>query len=95
MEKTTQRGALGSVVLTSIIRAIKKNEKGGACSTYGRQERYIQGFGGETLEKEPLGRPRCRWENDVEMDMQEVGWGGRTGLIWRRIGTGGELLLMW
>jgi hypothetical protein len=27
---------------------IKKKEIGGACSTYGREERCIQGFGGET-----------------------------------------------
>jgi hypothetical protein len=27
---------------------IKKNLMGGACSKYGEEERYIQGFGGET-----------------------------------------------
>jgi hypothetical protein len=27
---------------------IKKNEMGGTCSTYGREERRIQGFGVET-----------------------------------------------
>jgi hypothetical protein len=27
---------------------IKENEMGGACGTYERQERCIQGFGGET-----------------------------------------------
>jgi hypothetical protein len=27
---------------------IEKNEMGEACSTYGRQERHIHGFGGET-----------------------------------------------
>jgi hypothetical protein len=27
---------------------IKNNEIGGVCGTYGRQERCIQGFGGET-----------------------------------------------
>ena len=27
---------------------IEKNEKGGACSAYGGDERLIQGFGGET-----------------------------------------------
>jgi hypothetical protein len=27
---------------------IKKNEMGGACGTYGGQEKCIQGFGGET-----------------------------------------------
>jgi hypothetical protein len=27
---------------------IKENEMGGACGTYGEEERYIQGFDGET-----------------------------------------------
>ena len=27
-------------------------------------------------EKRPLGRPRRRWEDNVKMDLQEVGWGG-------------------
>jgi hypothetical protein len=27
---------------------VEKNEMGGACSTYGGEERRIQGFGGET-----------------------------------------------
>jgi hypothetical protein len=26
--------------------------------------------------KRPLGRPRCRWEDNIKMDLQEVGWGG-------------------
>ena len=26
--------------------------------------------------KRPLGRPRCRWEDDIKMDLQEVGCGG-------------------
>ena len=26
--------------------------------------------------KIPLGRPRCRWENNIKMDLQEVGYGG-------------------
>jgi len=25
--------------------------------------------------KRPLGRPRCRWEDDIKMDLQEVGGG--------------------
>jgi hypothetical protein len=24
----------------------------------------------------PLRRPRCRWEENIRMDLQEVGWGG-------------------
>jgi hypothetical protein len=27
--------------------------------------------------KRPLGRPRCRWENNIKMDLREVGrWNG-------------------
>jgi len=26
--------------------------------------------------KRPLGRSRHRWENNIKMDLQEVGWGG-------------------
>jgi hypothetical protein len=46
---------------------MKKNEMDGACGTYGGQERCLQGFGGETLGKEPLGRPRRRWEDNIKM----------------------------
>jgi hypothetical protein len=42
--------------------------------------------------KRPLGSPRRRWENNSKMNLQEVGWGGWTGLIWLRIGTIGGLL---
>jgi hypothetical protein len=31
---------------------------------------------GKTEGKKPLGRPRRRWENNIKMDLQEVGWGG-------------------
>ena len=30
---------------------------------------------GETWGKEPLGRPRRRWEDNIKMDLQEVGGG--------------------
>jgi hypothetical protein len=26
--------------------------------------------------RRPLGRPRSRWEDNIKMDLQEVGWGG-------------------
>ena len=35
--------------------------------------------------KRPLGRPRCRREDNIKMDLKEVG----TGWSWLRIGTGG------
>jgi hypothetical protein len=39
-----------------------------------------------------LGRPRRRWEDNIKMDLQEVGWGAWIGMIWLRIGTCGGLL---
>jgi len=38
-------------------------------------------------------RPRNRWEHNIKMDLQEVGWRGVwTGSSWLRIGTGGRHL---
>jgi hypothetical protein len=39
-----------------------------------------------------FGRPRCRWEDNIKMDLQEVVWGAWTGSSWLRIGTGGRHL---
>jgi hypothetical protein len=41
---------LGLVIFINI----EKNEMGGACSVYGGEERRIQGFGGETWEKDTI-----------------------------------------
>ena len=46
----------------------------------------------KTEGKRPLGRPRRRWEDNIKMDLREVGWAAWTGSIWLRIGTGGGLL---
>jgi len=45
---------------------------------------------GKTEGKRPLGRLRRRREDNIKMDLQEVGCGGVwTGSSWLRIGTGG------
>jgi len=31
--------------------------------------------------KRPLGRPRFRWEDNIKMDLQEVGWGGMDWIV--------------
>jgi hypothetical protein len=31
---------------------------------------------GKSEGRRPLGRPRRRWEDNIEMDLLEVGWGG-------------------
>jgi hypothetical protein len=38
--------------------------------------------------KSPLGRPRRRLEDNIKMDLKEIGCGGWAGLIFIRIGTG-------
>ena len=51
---------------------------GRAYGVYGVEERHIQGFSGESWKaegKRPLGRPRHRWEDNIKMDLQEVGCG--------------------
>jgi len=45
----------------------EKNEMGGACSTYGGEERCIKGFGGILEGKRQLGRSRHRWEYNIKI----------------------------
>ena len=46
--------------------------------------------------KRPLGRPRRRWEDNIKMDLQEVGGCCGTEWSWLRIGTGGgHLWIRW
>jgi hypothetical protein len=42
--------------------------------------------------KRPLGRPSHKWVDNIKMDLREVGWDGRIGSMWLRIGTGGGLM---
>ena len=42
--------------------------------------------------KRPLRRPRHRWEDNIKMDLQEVGFGLWNGSSWLSIGTGGGLV---
>jgi hypothetical protein len=31
---------------------------------------------GKPQGKRPLGRTRCRWEDNIKMDLREIGWSG-------------------
>jgi len=42
--------------------------------------------------KRSLGRPWCRWEAKIKMDLQEVREGGMDWMIWLRIRVGGRCL---
>jgi hypothetical protein len=37
--------------------------------------------------KRPVGRPRCRWVDNIKMDLREIGGVVWTASIWLRIGT--------
>ena len=61
---------------------------GVACvARMGERSGLFRALVGKSEGKKPLGRSRRRWEDNIKMDLQEVGaW---TGSIWRRLGTGG------
>jgi len=54
---------------------MKRNEIGSACSAYGEVERRKEGFGEKPEGKRPLERLGPRWEDNIKMDIQEVGCG--------------------
>jgi len=50
---------------------------GGACRPYGGEERRVlYRVWGKPEGKIPIGKPRIRWEDNIKMDLQEVGCGG-------------------
>jgi hypothetical protein len=68
---------------------IEKNEKGGACSSDGEGRGVYRVKVGKPEGNRPLGRPRRRWEDDIKMNLQQVGCGVWSGLCWLKIETGG------
>ena len=76
--------------LPNIVRVVKSRRMRWA----GHVARIGEGRGvhrvlvGKTEGKRPLGRPRRRWEDNIKMDLREVG-GVETGLSWLRIRTDG------
>ena len=54
---------------------IEKNEMGGACACMEEGRGVYKVFVGKPEGKRPLGRPRRRWEDNIKMDLEEVGKG--------------------
>jgi len=62
---------------------------GGACSTYGDEERRLQGFWwGILRERDHLEDPSVDGDT-IKVDVREVGCGGMDWISWLRIRTGG------
>ena len=53
---------------------IEKNEMGGACSAYGERRGVYRVLVEKSEGKKQFIRPRRRWEDNIKMDFQEVGW---------------------
>ena len=53
----------------------------GHIASMGGEEGRVQV--GKPEGKRPLGRPRCRWKNNIKMDLREVGCGG---MDWIEVG---------
>ena len=48
---------------------------GRGCSTHGERRGVYRDLVGKPERKRPLGKARRRWEDSIEMDLQEVGCG--------------------
>jgi hypothetical protein len=60
----------------NIIRAIKSRMRWvGHVARMGEKRGADRIFVGRPEGRRPLGRPRLRWEDNIKMDRQEVGWG--------------------
>jgi hypothetical protein len=46
---------------------------GGSCSAYGGEKSHVQCLVRKPEGKRPLGRPRCRLENNIKADLQKGG----------------------
>jgi hypothetical protein len=49
---------------------------GRTCGTYGERRGAYRALVGKPEGRRPLGRSRRRWEDNIKMDLREVGWGG-------------------
>jgi hypothetical protein len=50
---------------------------GGSCGTHGNGIGVYRVLVGRPEGKRPLGRTRCRWEDNIRMDLMEIGIDGK------------------
>jgi hypothetical protein len=61
-----------------IIRQVKSRRMrwAGHVARKGEERKVYKVLVGKPEGKRPLGRPRCRWEDGIRMDLREIGLGG-------------------
>jgi hypothetical protein len=77
----------------NIVRVIKLRRLrwAGHAAFMGEMRNVYKNVGCRTCRETPLGKPRNRWEDNIRMDLREIGWEVWIH-IWLRIGTNGRLL---
>jgi hypothetical protein len=55
---------------------------GGACGAHGGGEGAYNILVGRPEWRRPLGRPRRRWEDNIKMDLGEIGFGDVDWILW-------------
>jgi hypothetical protein len=56
---------------------LEEDEMGGACSmNWGVKRNAYRLLVGKPEGKRPLERPRCRWVDNIKMDLLEIAWDG-------------------
>jgi hypothetical protein len=65
-------------LFASIIRIIKSRRmrQAGHVARTGQVRNAYRILMEKPEEKTTLGRPRCRWEDNIKMGLREIGWGG-------------------
>jgi hypothetical protein len=77
--RTLPSGELHNLYLSAgIVRQIKSRRMrwAGHVARMGEGRNMYRVLVGKPEGKRPLQRPRCRWEDEIKMDLREMGWGG-------------------
>jgi hypothetical protein len=76
----------------SIIRMIKSRRMGWEehVARMGEKRSAYRILVGKLEGKRPLGRPKCRWMNNIKMDLREIVWGG---MDWSDLVQGKDMVM--
>jgi len=73
VEKTAQRRASSNIISEINLRRLRW---AGHVARMGQGKGVYRVLVGRPESKKPLGRPRLRWEDDIKMDLREIGIDG-------------------
>jgi hypothetical protein len=78
MQLNRLHGVISQKMILFIIRMIKslRMRWAGNVARMRKKRNAYWILVGKPEGKRPLGRPRRRWEDNIRMDLREIGWGG-------------------